>query len=149
MKHEKVADVCGTRHIACPARLQKRLRRNLVQASLNRMDKPRAQQALDVLTNLSSRAAVAGVPEQRSTYSAPHIPGVPPAPIAATRPAQDVSPGARHATPGSALGQQGRPSQPGSARDIHDPTAVPSPGAIMAASPAGPANQEPRSRRNR
>jgi hypothetical protein len=125
MEQRGTTDPGRARQTACPAWLRKRMRRNLVRASLNRTDKPRAQQALRLLTDQASHTTVAVVPGQRTTDSVPNTPDAPSVPIATARPARDVSAGAKRTSIGPAFGQQRRLSRPRSAGDTHGPAPVP------------------------
>jgi len=68
--------------VSCPIRLQKRMRRSLVKASLSRCNKIRAEQVSRVLISLVNRQATPIVQEQKPTASALRAPETRPVPMA-------------------------------------------------------------------
>lgn len=88
---------------ACPARLCRRMRRNLARALLNRMDKPRAEQALRLLTGLAPRATIAIVQEQGPDEFESNTLDARPIGVVAAWPARDISTGAGHGSTGPVL----------------------------------------------
>jgi hypothetical protein len=111
MEQVRATNTCEARQAACPARVRRRMRRNLVRASLNRMAKPRARQALCLLAGPGNHADVRITPEPRSSNSPPPTPEAKPVPIAAVSPSEGVSGDTQNASVGPV---------PGAREDRHD-----------------------------
>jgi len=149
MAQVRATDPGGARQAACPAGLRRRIRSNLVRASLNRMDKPRAKQALCLLVDLGTRVDVALVQEPRSSDSAPNTREAQAVPRAAARPAQEVSGGRRKGSVGPvASGGEDHPDSNPLGRLPGQSPRRPS-GMAPPAGPAGSANQDQQRKGNR